>query len=89
MVEKFSNTYAHERALFYLGNRYIMYHANRHKAWEYYERLVEEYPNREYAQAATKYWAQVSKLPDAELRRQADNINQQEREAKAREEKGK
>jgi len=80
---KFSSTAAHKWILFTIGNRHLCYHADRQKAWHFYERLLAEYPDDKLAETTRKHWAEVKKLPDAELRRQAQALRDKEREAKA------
>ena len=79
---KFAHTAAHKWILFTIGNRHLCYHADRQKAWHFYERLLDEYPEDKLAETTRKHWAEIKKLPDAELRRQAQALRDKEREAK-------
>lgn len=84
LINKYSDSPLRPMALYGLGNREILYHANPDGAWPYYQQLFQEYPQHVLAERARTFWAAVVKLPRPKLKDQvADFLKHQKRKSLA------
>lgn len=80
VVNRFPSSELRPVALFCLGNRKVLYEADLKGAWNYYDRLVEEYPDHPLSAQARGFWSKVTELPPQKLKEQvAEFVKQQRR----------
>jgi tetratricopeptide (TPR) repeat protein len=77
LINRFTQSPLRPVALYCLGNRQVLYHADTKAAWTYYQQLIQEYPEHGLTERTRKFWTALSKLPPEKLREQVAEFLEQ------------